>query len=379
MDVTERNTKKRFLVSAEAFEKWMLDVLHARGFSSEEASHAARWAVQTATYEVETHGARKLLHLLDDEFARSGSCQPKAQHQVLLQLGALDVWDGKRKLGPAIARMAQSRSVDIAKSQGLGVVFVRNCNHFGWGPAYPLELLDEGLLVGNACQGAIPIVTPISGKEACIGSNAISIVLETGVRESPQFIWDTGTAAMSWGEVQKLRLEAGGRLREGCAVDVEGSPTLNPDEAACLLPGGSIGNALGILIELLSANVGAGNPRFRSMPEQKSASEEVSTCVFVFFAVNLAAFDALSFPKDRSRMENVAAMVDAILTENGAARMVGMRKYLAKLRSEKYGGLLFSGESIEAFREEAQTRNICFPKDVQELDVFIESLVVAGK
>jgi hypothetical protein len=32
--------------------------------------------------KVETHGARKLFSLLDHEFARSGSCAPRAKHEV---------------------------------------------------------------------------------------------------------------------------------------------------------------------------------------------------------------------------------------------------------------------------------------------------------
>jgi len=180
----DARVEKRIFVETEPFTKWMVDVLMRRGFDHNEASEAGNWAAQTASYEVETHGARKLFHLLDHEVARSGSCVPQAQYDVLLPLPSLEVWDGRKKLGPAIARMAQARSVEMAKSQGMGIVFVRDCNHFGWGPAYALELLTDELLIGNACQGAIPIVTPIGGTDATTGSNAIAITLNTGVEQS---------------------------------------------------------------------------------------------------------------------------------------------------------------------------------------------------
>ena len=64
-------------------------------------------ATYTASYEVETHGPRKLLSLLDHEFAESGSCLPKATPKVLLQLPSLEVWDGAKQLGPVVARTAQ--------------------------------------------------------------------------------------------------------------------------------------------------------------------------------------------------------------------------------------------------------------------------------
>ena len=103
---------------------------------------------------------------------------------------------------------------------------------------------------------------------------------------------------MSWGEVQKLQLE-GGTLPPGGAVDDQGKPAVQATDASFLLPAGTIGNALGILIELLSANLGAGDPRLRSEPPEKVPEGEPTTCVFVFFALNLAMFDGLDFPAVR--------------------------------------------------------------------------------
>jgi hypothetical protein len=54
--------------------------------------------------------------------------------------------------------------VMAADAQGMGVVFVRGCNHFGWGPAYALEHLDDELLVGNITQvRQAPTVGPEAG------------------------------------------------------------------------------------------------------------------------------------------------------------------------------------------------------------------------
>lgn len=266
----------------------------------------------------------------------------------------------------------------MARAAGMGLVLVRNCNHFGWGPAYALEHLDDSLLIGNTTQGAIPIVTPIGGSTATVGSNAIAIAISTaGAEAAPLFLWDSGTAAMSWGEVQKRRLESAS-LRPGCAVDASGQPTTDAGEAACLLPGGSIGNALGLLVELLGASVGAGDPRVRSAPPDAVPEGEPSTCVFCFFAVDLSRFDGLSFPHGRSRQQNVAAMADAIFGGNGSARMVGLRKWQAKQRSVEHGGLLFAAESITAFEAEALARGIPLP-DMRQVEVTFEELAVAAK
>lgn len=378
MSCQEKPKEKLFLVKTKPFEQWLGAVLQSRGFDKEEARQAAGWAAQTAEYQVETHGARKLLSLLDHEMAKGSTCVPKAQHKVLLSTPSLEVWDGKKKLGPAIARTAQARSVELAKKAGMGIVCVRDCNHFGWGPAYALEHLTDGLLVGNITQGAIPIVTPIGGNRASVGSNAIALAMHTGSETSPLFLWDTGTAAMSWGEVQKLRLE-GAKLRPGSCVDSQGRPAVEAKDAVALLPAGTIGNALGIMIELVAANLGAGDPHLRHASLDRVPDGEPNTCVFIFFAVNLSVFDALEFPGGRSRKENVARMVEAIFHENGTARMVGERKWQSKKKTKQHKGLLFSPESIAAFREEAQNSGVAFPLDVTEVQVSAQNVAVAGK
>jgi LDH2 family malate/lactate/ureidoglycolate dehydrogenase len=178
-------TKMR--MDAAAFESWMQKVLVQRGYDEAESSETASWAAQTASYEVETHGARKIFSLMDAEFARSGSCVPQAQHEVLLKTPSLEVWDGAKKLGPAISSIAQAHAVEMADATGMGAVVVRDCNHFGWGPAYALTHLEdnEDLVVGNITQGAIPIVTPIGGTEPTLGSNAIALALSTGADDCP--------------------------------------------------------------------------------------------------------------------------------------------------------------------------------------------------
>ena len=376
--MTDIAREKRFLIPSASFKNWMTRVLVARGFDEQEAALSAEFAVIAALYEVETHGARKLLHLLDDEMRRSNSCQPRVQHTVLLRSGALEVWDACKKLGPAVAYLAQERATQLAATEGAGVILVRNANHFGWGGAYALHFMKDGLLSGNLCQGAIPIVTPIAGNEARLGSNAISVALETYKEDCPLFLWDAGIAAVSWGEVQRRRLD-GAPLPKGCVVDAQGESTTDAKIAASLLPAGSIGNALGVLIELLSAQIGAGDPRCRSVDSDAVPPGEPVTCTFVHFSLNLKLLDALSFPHGRSRQENVAAMVDALFQGNGSARLSGLRKWQARQRSQRIGGLLFAPESIEAFRNEAEARGVPLPSDVREVQVEVQKIQVARK
>eukprot|EP01051_Picozoa_sp_SAG22_P019582 SAG22_NODE_3663_length_1586_cov_1.839946_1_plen_73_part_00 len=71
-------------------------------------------------------------------------------------------------------------------------------------------------------------------------------------------------------------------------------------------------------------------------------------------------------------------MATAIFEQNGSARLVGERKWRAKLRSDAAGGLLFAQESIAAFEEEAGLRGVPFP-NVEEVEVAVAVVKVAAK
>ena len=66
-------------------------------------------------------------------------------------------------------------------------------------------------------------------------------------------------------------------------MDSEGRPAIKASDAAFLQPAGTIGNALGVIIELLSASLGAGDPRLRSEPpENVPDGEPVRVDIAVF-------------------------------------------------------------------------------------------------
>ena len=63
---------------------------------------------------------------------------------------------------------------------------------------------------------------------------------------------------------------------------------------------------------------------------------------------------------------------------NGDARIVGQRKWVAKQRSEEYGGILFAPESDVAFKEQAARYGVELPA-MEELEVTASKVAVAGK
>jgi L-2-hydroxycarboxylate dehydrogenase (NAD+) len=108
-----------------------------RGFSDEEATHAAQVATNASYHGIRTHNALKALHL-DDHMGSMGGkgngCVPKAE--IIKKdspYKAVERWDCQRKLGQSVAQAAMQRCMELADEYGVGVVAVDNAFHYLWG------------------------------------------------------------------------------------------------------------------------------------------------------------------------------------------------------------------------------------------------------
>ena len=86
-----------------------------------------------------THAGLKALNL-DDHFGSKShdgmvrGCVPRASVEVIpSRFKAVEKWDAHRKLGPAVAKAAMARAMELADEYGVGTVAVDNAFHYLWG------------------------------------------------------------------------------------------------------------------------------------------------------------------------------------------------------------------------------------------------------
>ena len=162
---------------------------------------------------------------------------------------AIALINGNSGFGQAVSYKAMQIAIKKAKEMGIACVGVHNTNHFGVTGFYSDLALRENC-IGLVIANTDPAIAPVGGKEALIGTNPIAL----GIPSDSYITVDMATSVTARGKILESKRK-GLDLPDGWALDAEGKPTNDPDEAlkGSILPfGGFKGYALSLLIELLT-------------------------------------------------------------------------------------------------------------------------------
>jgi ureidoglycolate dehydrogenase (NAD+) len=159
--------------------------------------------------------------------------------------------DAAYGFGQVAGRLGMARAVELARTEGVGVVAVRHSQHYGAAGYYCALAVDAGCL-GFTCANAFPRVAPFGGAQGVLGTNPLAFGCPTP--SGVPLVVDLATSTLPGSEMRILR-GAHGRLPAGAALDAAGRPTEDPEAAAqgCLLPAaGPKGFGLALMVEILA-------------------------------------------------------------------------------------------------------------------------------
>ena len=158
---------------------------------------------------------------------------------------------------PAFSR-ALPTVIAAAKANGtasLAVGHAHTCTSLG----YFTEQIARAGLIGIGLTNASPIVAPPGGKTRVIGTNPIAFAVPDG-NGGVAMLFDQSTTTVALGKITMAKA-AGERIPEGWAVDADGKPTTDPEEAlkgSLVSMGGYKGWGFGLMAELLAAGLTGG-------------------------------------------------------------------------------------------------------------------------
>lgn len=206
---------------------------------------------------VNSHGIIRLHSYYGDRLLK-GLIDPHAQTTILNETPAVQALDGGNGLGPAVAYRAMQTCIQKAKNTGVGVVTVRNSNHYGIAGYYAMMALPHNM-IGISLTNSQPLVAPTYGSTALLGTNPISAAVPAG--KSRPYVLDMATSIVPKGRITVYQ-KAEKELPADWGMDQNGSITRDPnqilDHGALLPLGGSDlmrgykGYGLSLLVDLLS-------------------------------------------------------------------------------------------------------------------------------
>ncbi|APV51511.1 malate dehydrogenase [Betaproteobacteria bacterium GR16-43] len=229
---------------------WAVACLRAVGVPEADAILVGGSLVQTSLWGVDSHGILRLTHYL--RRMSLGSVVADAKPLVKRTGPVTAQMDGMDGLGILHAMRAMELAMEMARTNGVGVVGVSDSSHCGAMGLYT-RTAARAKLIGIAMTHSSSVVAPHGGKEKFFGTNPLSIAMPR--MEGEPICLDMATSQVAWNKVLNARIE-NVALEPGLTIDARGEPTTDPHAAEALIPlGGSTygykGYGLAFMIELL--------------------------------------------------------------------------------------------------------------------------------
>ncbi|GAA0977579.1 Ldh family oxidoreductase [Acrocarpospora macrocephala] len=165
--------------------------------------------------------------------------------------GAVAVLDGQDGVGQVVTAHAAREAVRRAGEHGVGVVAVRNSNHFGTAAYFTRMIAAQGCVAVLTTNGS-PAMAPWGGRAKTVGANPWSIAVPGG-RRGP-VVLDIANTTVARGKIYAA-LEREEPVPEGWALAADGTPTTDPRQAidGLILPmAGHKGYGISFMMDVLS-------------------------------------------------------------------------------------------------------------------------------
>ncbi|KAJ3649959.1 hypothetical protein Zmor_021672 [Zophobas morio] len=245
-----------------------------------------------------SHGMNRLDMYVRD--VQGGLCDPKAAPCIIKETPATAWVNGNNGLGAVVGIYCMDLAIEKAKKSGIGMVVVKESNHYGIAGKYSLQAMEQGLL-GMSFTNTSPLMAPTRAKGSALGTNPLSLGAPAANGDS--FVLDMATTAVAVGkiEIQKRKHEP---IPEGWAQDESGNITMDAHvayDAKRLMPlggpelnSGYKGYGLGVLVEIFCGMLGgsAYGPNIRKWGDS-SKKADLGQC---FIAIDPGCF-APGFPE----------------------------------------------------------------------------------
>ena len=199
----------------EAFERF--------GFNKKDSAFITDVLLLSDLYGIDSHGTQRIVMYHD--LINGGNIDIDAQPEIVMETPVSAVIDGKRGMGHLIARYAAETAIEKAKLSGIGIVTVRNSNHYGIAGYYSKMACNEGL-IGISMTNSRVSVVPTFSKTPMLGTNPFAFCIPA----NPQpFNFDAATSVVPIGKIEVYNKEEK-PIPLGWGMNVDGYDETDPAE-----------------------------------------------------------------------------------------------------------------------------------------------------
>ena len=356
-------------VESNALLAFVTRVFQSFGLSEEKAQICAENLVMADLRGIPSHGVARLKRYTDG--IQNSLIFPLNEPEIIKEGPSTATVDGQAGLGQVVGTFATQIAITKAKQTGVGIVTVKNSNHYGIAGFYANMMLDAGLL-GISMTNSAPLVVPTFGKEMVMGTNPIS--LAAPAKKHRPFFLDMATSVVPRGKLEVYNREEK-KLPEGWAVDAQGHVTTDAGavlENMLSRAGGGIlplggegelysgykGYGMAVLVDILSGVLAGG--AYTNRVYLKKDGKAVPPMVGHFFM----ALDIDSFIDRDTFAEKMDDLIDSLKNSQkaeGQSRIyIHGEKEFERYDQYEKSGVPLQEKVYDTLKEIAADRNVTF-------------------
>lgn len=247
--------------SIEQAEEFVSSIFEKNGVLPENARSVARALVAAEAAGQSGHGIRRLPAYISQ--LRVGKIDGRARPVVSLTRPAVLSVDACHGYAYPAIDVVVERLPAIARTQGIALGLIGRSHHSGVMALTVERFADQGL-VAFMVANAPASMAPWGGNKPLYGTNPIAFAAP--IEGADPLVIDLALSKVARGKIMAAR-QKGETIPDDWALDSNGRPTTNPDEAikGTMTPAGDAkGAALALMVEVMAAGLTGGNFGFQA-------------------------------------------------------------------------------------------------------------------
>ena len=264
-------------VSSKKMKSVLESLFQKHSFTKEQAFTLAKIHTESTLDGVYSHGVNRVPVFID--YVKKGLIKTDAIATKTASMGSIERWDGNLGSGILNALTCTDQAIKLAKTYGLGLVALKNTNHWMRGGTYGWRAAEQGC-ISILFTNTIPNMPAWGGKENRIGNNPLVIAIP---RPNGHVVLDMALSQFSFGKMQSLELKNEELPFHG-GWDNNNELTKHPkdimDSGRALPVGYWKGSALSMILDMLATLLSAGNSTYKiGLKKNETALSQVFMCI----------------------------------------------------------------------------------------------------
>lgn len=227
---------------------------------------------------VNSHGINRVPLFI--EYIEKGIVKINDEAEKKETFGSIERWNGNSGPGIINATKCTNRAIELAKKHGIGMVALRNTNHWMRGGTYGRQAADSDC-ISILFTNTQPNMPPWGGKDSRIGNNPLIVSIP---RKEGHIILDMSISQFAFGKINDYKLR-GKKLPYPGGWDENDTLSDDPEKILANERGLPIGywkgSALSIILDMLATLLSAGDSTYKiGLNEYETGISQIYLCIY---------------------------------------------------------------------------------------------------